>query len=80
MKPCASDSSRVDYLRMGSWMVRIGVMEMREIWGNLRATKGMQTLRKPGQLKWSMYPEIYQGRLGPFCEQFWTVETGEENT
>lgn len=56
------------------------MMEMREIWGNLRATKGMQTLRKPGQLKWSMYPEIYQGRLGPFCEQFWTVETGEENT
>lgn len=55
-------------------MVRFGVMEMREIWGNLRATKGMQTLRKPGQLKWSMYPEIHQGRLGPFCEQFWTVE------
>lgn len=64
MKPCVSDSLRADYLRMGSWMVRFGVMKMREIWGNLRATKGTQTLRKPGQPKWSMCPEIYQGRPG----------------
>lgn len=55
------ESLRVDYLRMGSWMVRFGVMKMREILENLRATKGMQTLRKRGQLKWSMCPEIHQG-------------------
>lgn len=45
----------------GSWMVRFGVMKMCEIWGNLRATKGMKTLRKPRQLKWSVRPENPQG-------------------
>lgn len=37
-------------------------MRMREILGNLRATKGMKTLRKPGQLKWSICPENIQGQ------------------
>lgn len=55
-------------------MVRFGGMKMREILGNLRATKGMQTLRKLGQLKWSVYPEIYQGRPVHFCERFWMAE------
>lgn len=50
-------SLRVESLRMGSWMVRLGVMKMRETWGNLRATKGMETLRKPGQLKECMSRE-----------------------
>lgn len=44
---CA-DSWGVGCLRMGRWMMRFGVMKMREILGNLRATKGMKTLRKPG--------------------------------
>lgn len=56
-------SLRVEHLRMESWMVRFGVMKMCEIWGNLRATKGRKTLRKPGQLKWSVCPEIHRGRL-----------------
>lgn len=74
MKPCVSDSWRVDYLEMGGWMVRFGGMKMREILGNLRATKGMQTLRKLGQLKWSICPEIYQGRPVRFCQPFWMTE------
>lgn len=36
-------------------------MKMREILGNLRATKGMKTLRTPGQLKWNICPDKYQG-------------------
>lgn len=63
---------------MGSWMVRFGVMKMREILGNLRATKGMKTLRTPGQLKWSIYPDIYQGRPAQFCEQFCIAEIWEQ--
>lgn len=50
----------------GSWMVRSGVMKMCEIWGNLRATKGMKTLRKPGQLKWSACPENPRVGTGAF--------------
>jgi hypothetical protein len=46
---------------MGSLMVRFGVMKMCEILGNLRATKGMKTLRKPRQLKWSICPGNTQG-------------------
>lgn len=61
MEPCVSDFWRVNYLKMGSWMVRFVVMKMREILGNLRATKGMKTLRTPGQLKWSLCPDMYQG-------------------
>lgn len=68
------ESWTADYLEMGGWMVRFGGMKMREILGNLRATKGMQTLRKLGQLKWSVYPEIYQGRPVHFCERFWMAE------
>lgn len=36
-------------------------MKMREILGNLRATKGMKTLRTPGQLEWNICPDKYQG-------------------
>lgn len=54
-------------------------MKMREILGNLRATKGMQTLRKPGQLEWSMGPDISQGRPVQICEQSWTAGVWEEN-
>lgn len=79
MKPCVSDCLTVDYFKMASWMVRVGIMKMCEILGNLRATKGMKTLRKPGQLKWSICPEIYQGRPVQFCEQYWTEEIWEEN-
>lgn len=79
MKPCVGDSWRADYLKMEGWMVRFGGMKMCEILGNLRATKGMQTLRKLGQQEWNICPEIYQGRPVQFCEQVGMADIWEEN-
>jgi hypothetical protein len=57
-------------------MVRFGVMEMREAWGNLRATKGMKTLRMPARRKWTVHLKNPRGRLLLFWGELWNGGCG----
>lgn len=61
---------------MGSRMVRFGVMEMREVWGNLRVIKGMKIFRMFVRRKWIVYFKNLRGRLLFFWGELWNGGCG----